>query len=88
MSEGSSNKLDEINNLIQKHGIIGARLLFLFKLLKTKVKEMVERSYSTVIIEEETLNRLCIQKAQKLVKLGKDELTEKDIKELLSRLRA
>jgi hypothetical protein len=67
---------------------MGARLLFLFKLLKVKVKERIERNHPTATIEEESLNRLCIQKAQELVKLGEDEPTEKDIKELLSRFDA
>jgi hypothetical protein len=88
MSEDSLNRLNEIINLTQKHGKIGIRLLFLFKLLKIKVKEKIEKDYPTITIKEENLNRLCIQKAQELVKLEKDEPTEKDIKELLSRLNA
>lgn len=86
MSKISFKKICEIDDLIQKNGKDGVRLLLLFKLLKIKVKERIRRVYPTAIIEERTLNRLCIQKADELAKLGKESPTEKDIKELLSKL--
>jgi hypothetical protein len=79
MSEDSLKKLNEIIDLIQKHGKTGARLLFLFKLLKVRVREEVKRIYPNAIIDEESLNRLCIQKAQELTNLCKDRPTEEDI---------
>jgi len=85
MSKRPFNVLNEIDDLIQKHGKDGVRLLFLFKTLKTYVEESIEKNHSTVRIEEETLNRLCIQKAQELVKLKKESPTERDFKELLSK---
>jgi hypothetical protein len=85
MSEDSLNKLNELIDLIQKHGKTGARLLFLFKLLKIRVEREVKRRYPNPIIDEESLNKLCMQIAQELVNIGKDKLTEEDIKKLLSK---
>jgi hypothetical protein len=73
------NKLDEIISLFQKHGRMGARVLFIFKLLKERVKG----SFPSATIDEDALNRVCIQKAQELAKLGVE-----DIKKILSRLGA
>lgn len=88
MSKVSSRKISEIDDLIQKSGKEGVRLLLLFKLLKTRVEERVKNRYPTAIIEEKTLNKLCIQKAYELTKLKKESPTEKDLRELLSAIRA
>lgn len=84
MSKVSSRKISEIDDLIQKGGKEGVRLLLLFKLLKTRVEERVRNRDPTAIVEEKTLNKLCIQKAYELTKLKRESPTEKDLKELLS----
>jgi hypothetical protein len=38
-------------------------------------------------VDEKRLNRVCMAKANELLRLGKDQPTEKDIEELLSRLK-
>jgi uncharacterized protein YihD (DUF1040 family) len=83
MSEDSLNKLNEVIDLIQKYGKTGTRLLFLFKLLKIRVEGEVKRRYPNAIIDEESLNKLCMQIAQELVNIGKDKLTEEDIKKVV-----
>jgi uncharacterized protein YihD (DUF1040 family) len=88
MSEDSLNKLNEVIDLIQKYGKTGAKLFFLFKLLKIRVEEEVRRRYPNAIIDEKILNKLCMQIAQELVNIGKDKLTEDDIKKLLSKQNA
>jgi hypothetical protein len=87
MSETGSRKVNEIDELIRESGKEGVELLLLFKLLKTEVKQRVGKEYPASIIGEETLNRLCIQKAQQLIKLKKENPGEEDFKELLSSLR-
>lgn len=86
MSKVSSRKIIEIDDLIQKGGKEGVRLLLLFKLLKTRVEEEVRTRYPTAIIEEKTLDKICIQRAYELTKLKKERPTEKDFEELLSAL--
>jgi hypothetical protein len=87
MSRTSYDRLNEIDDLIQKHGKNGIRLLLLFKLLKIEVKKRIRRCYPTQIIDEESLNRLCIEKANQLIKIREDTPTEEDVKDLLSRIR-
>jgi hypothetical protein len=62
------------------------RLLVLFKLIKSRVKLTFEQKYTNLTFSEAVLDQLCITKAYELLKLGKDEPTEEDIRELLSRL--
>ncbi|MEM2613671.1 MAG: hypothetical protein QXO15_05500 [Nitrososphaerota archaeon] len=74
-----------MDDLISTHGG-GIRLLLLFKLLKVRVIEKAKQTKLSSRIDEETLNKLCMQKAYQLLKRGGENPTEKDIKELLSRL--
>jgi hypothetical protein len=87
MSRNSFKKMTEMDDLIQKGGRGGVRLLLLFKLLKIRVEERIRRVYPNATIQETTLNRLCVQKANELSRLGKQSPTERDVEDLLSRLR-
>ena len=87
MSKNFSNKMSELDDLINKHGKNGLRALLVFKLLKTKLSEEVKSNNPYAIIDENILNSICVKKAQQLVKLGKDKPTEKDFEELLSKLK-
>jgi len=60
------------------------RLLVLFSLLKSEAKVALQRYPA---IDEERLNRAFMAKANELLTLRKDQPTEKDVKELLSRLK-
>lgn len=86
MSNASFKKMNDIEDLIQKTGKRGMRLLVLFKLLKVKVKERIRQRYPSAIVEEKTLDKLCIQKAHELTKLRRENPTEKDLEDLLSAL--
>ncbi|MEM2178200.1 MAG: hypothetical protein QW272_05210 [Candidatus Methanomethylicaceae archaeon] len=79
--------LNEIDELVKKYGKNGMRLLVLFRLLKSRVNLILQKQRSNLTFNEAVLNQLCISKAYELLKLGKDEPTEKDIEELLLRLR-
>lgn len=75
-----------MDDLISTHGREGIRLLLLFKLLKVRVIEKSKQAKLSSRIDEETLNKLCIQKAYQLLKRGRENPTEKDIEELLLKL--
>jgi hypothetical protein len=79
------SNLSEINEFLNEYGKDGMRLLVLFSLLKSKVRFALRR-YPNLPAAENTLDWLCMAKASELLKLGKNETTEKGIKELLSRL--
>jgi thiamine phosphate synthase YjbQ (UPF0047 family) len=75
----------ELNEFLKKYGRDGMRLLVLFNLLKPKVKAALqERPHPP--IPEGALNRFCMATARKLLLQGRDEVSEKDIEELLSRV--
>ena len=76
--------LNELNQFLREYGKDGMRLLVLFSLLKSRAKAVL-KSYAGV--DEERLNRVCMAKADELLRLGKDQPTEKDVEELLSRLK-
>jgi hypothetical protein len=76
--------LNELNQFLKEYGKDGMRLLVLFSLLKSKAKTILQQ-YPT--IDENRLNQTCMAKADELLRLGKDQPTEKDIEELLLRLR-
>jgi hypothetical protein len=76
--------LKELNQFLKEYGKDGMKLLVLFSLLKSKAKATL-KPYPGV--DEKRLNRVCMAKANELLRLGKDQPTEKDIEELLSRLK-
>jgi len=80
-------KLNELDELVKEHGKNGLRLLILFRLLKSKVNLVLQKGYPTPTFSEADLNQICLSKAYELLKLGKDEPTEEDIRELLARLK-
>jgi len=92
MSNNISNKIDKINKIKNEFGKPGLRVLFIFKLLKSQLKDRIEKEkqgYSIINnLSEDLLNKLCMEKATELVELSKDEPTESDIKELLSKISA
>jgi hypothetical protein len=75
----------EFNEFLKEYGRDGMRLLVLFNLLKPKVKAAFQER-SNHPIHEGVLDRLCMATARKLLLQGKNEVTEKDIEELLSSL--
>jgi len=82
------SRLNEIDKLVKEYGKNGVRLLVLFSLLKSRVNLTLQKKYPNLTFSEADLNQLCMLKAYELLKLGKDELTEKDIREILSKLKA
>ena len=82
----NSSKLSRINEIIQTHGRKGLLLLILFKLLKTNVKKEIERKYGYLYINEGQLNTLCLRMAHQIIKSGRENPTEKDIRKLMRKL--
>ncbi len=76
--------LKELDQFIKEYGKNGMRFLLLFSLLKSKTKVILRQHPD---IREERLDRACAAKADEMLKLGKNQPTEKDIKELLSHIR-
>lgn len=72
---------------MKEYGKNGVRLLVLFMLIKSRVELAIQHQYPNRTFNEAILDDLCMETAYKLVKLGKDEPTEKDTKELLLRLK-
>jgi hypothetical protein len=76
--------LKELDQFIKEYGKDGMRFLMLFCLLKSKAKFALRQCPD---LSEERLNRACMAKAEELLRLGKDQPTEKDIEELLLHIR-
>jgi hypothetical protein len=81
-------KPDELEVLMKEYGKNGVRLLFLFRLLKLRVTMFLQKHHPDWRYDADFLNQLCMLKAYDLLKYGKDEPTEKDIEELLMKLKA
>lgn len=68
---------------MQEQGKEALRLLFVFKLVKSKLKEKIEEEHEAGEINERDLNELCIKKSKELIERGDKDLTEKDIQKLI-----
>jgi len=79
-------RFTEMDELVKEYGKDGTRLLVLFRLLKSKVTLEFQQYYPNLTLNETVLNYLCIARAYELMELRKDDPTEKDIRDLLSRL--
>lgn len=76
----------EMDEIVKEYGKNGARFLILFKLLKTRVISDFRRKYPQISLNEDEVNQICAEKTRALLKLGKENPTEAEIKELLLRL--
>lgn len=76
--------LKELDQFIKEYGKDGIRLLMLFCLLKSKAGSALRQHPN---LSEEEFDRACMAKARELLMLDKDQPTEKDVEELLSRIR-
>lgn len=76
--------LKELNQFIKEYGQNGMRLLVLFSLLKSKAKIALRQHPN---LSEEKINSACMAKASELLRLGKNQPTEKDIEDLLLHIR-
>jgi len=83
MSEENS-KIKLIDDLI-KEKKEGIRVLFLFKILKTKFKEEIRKNFPGKSINEEVLNDICIKKAREMAKLKKYP-SKSDVMKLLEEI--
>ena len=81
----TSTKLAKIDELIRNHGVKGLKVLFLFKLLKIELRKILQEQQRVSLnqFNEKTLERVCLDKARQLVKLGRENPTLEDIQELL-----
>ena len=78
-------RINDIDGLIEKHGEKGIRALLLFKLLKTEVKSSLAKTTHSNI-NENIINKVCMQKASQLADLKKEMPTKEDVAELISKL--
>lgn len=86
MSKEAYDKIEEIDDVVQRFGEKGISILFLFKFLKAgTIKKLQERTRFGRF-DEKKLNALCLQKAKELHRIKKMKPTEKDITELLMKL--
>ena len=80
-----NSKIKLIDDLIKEKGRKGIRVLFFFKMLKTKLKEEISKNFSGKSINEDVLNDICIKKARKMAKLKKFP-NESDVMELIEEI--
>lgn len=86
MSTDSYNRVDRLDDLIQRHGNKGIRVLLLFKLLKNKVNERLAKTSSSKDITDNMVSVVCVKKAIELAELGEEMPTEENIRQLITEL--
>ena len=85
MSKHPYQRFNDLDDLVKKHGEKGIRALLLFKLLKTSVKSSLAKTTHSNI-NENIINKVCMEKASQLSELEKKMPSEEDIAELLLEL--
>jgi len=78
-----------MNELIEKNGKRGLKLLFIFKNLKRVVTDRIieKYSYSSMQNYEGEINKKCIMIAREILDRNEEDPSEGDIKKVLDSLR-
>lgn len=78
--------ISSMDRIVKDFGRDGLRFLFLFKTLKSQVQDELKRERKS-LPNETTLNEVCAETANKLLKAGKEQPTEDEIREIIRKLR-
>jgi hypothetical protein len=62
------SRLAEMNELIKEYGEEGIKLLFLFKLIKSRIKLAIQQGQPSLAVSEPALDWLCVARAHELLK--------------------
>ena len=86
MSKEAYDKIEEIDDIVQRYGEKGISILFLFKFLKAGIIKKLQERPRFSGFDEKRLNAFCLQKAKELYQIKKMKPTEKEINELLIKM--
>lgn len=77
--------IQALNKIVQDFGKDGLRFLFLFKTLKQNVQDELKREGKRPP-NEDVINEICVQTAQKLLEAGRETPTENQIRQIVLKL--
>ena len=78
--------IPSMDKIVQDFGRDGLRFLFIFKTLKTQVQDEWKRKHKGPL-NEVILNKVCAETTKKMLKSGKEQPTEDEIKDVIRKLR-
>lgn len=88
LSNKHSNTFERFNEFVKKGGERGLNLLIIFKNIKSKVIDELNKEHDSETIEKSmsNINSECIELAKQIFSKGGDQPTEEDIQKLVNEI--